>query len=185
MHALLRGHPGVTAVMEPLVVLACILTALALMLVELAVSNANERVLMRLGALDAPDPVYATMRWAYPLSFVIMALEGLVWGLPGTPVMWSGAAVFVAGKAFKAWAIVTLGHRWTYRVIVLPGAPLVNSGPYTVVRHPNYVGVLGEFIGFALLVGARVSGPVSTLFFMRLLWLRIVAEERALGLRAG
>jgi isoprenylcysteine carboxyl methyltransferase (ICMT) family protein YpbQ len=54
-----------------------------------------------------------------------------------------------------------------------------------VIRHPNYVGVVGELIAMALLSGARVTGPVALIGFGWLLIQRIRAEERALGLRAG
>ena len=70
--------------------------------------------------------------------------------------------------------------RWTYKVLVLPGVPLVTGGPYRFVKHPNYVGVIGELIGMALMTGARVSGPLGLFFFSWLLIRRIQAEERAL-----
>ena len=67
---------------------------------------------------------------------------------PDPPVLAAGLAVFFVGtKALKWWAILTLGPSWTFRVIVVPGAPLIASGPYRFVRHPNYVGVVGELIG--------------------------------------
>jgi methyltransferase len=93
----------------------------------------------------------------------------------------AGAVVFVAAKALKYWAIASLGRRWSFRVLVLPGAPLVGHGPYAVFRHPNYVGVMGELVGMALLTGAPVSGLVSTVLFAGLLWRRIRVEERALA----
>ena len=67
-----------------------------------------------------------------------------------------------------------------YKVLVLPGVPLVTGGPYQFVRHPNYVGVIGELIGMALITGARVTGPFGVVFFSWLLVRRIRAEERAL-----
>jgi methyltransferase len=152
------------------------------MLVELRVSQRNERAFRRQGAVDAPDPVYAVMRWAYPGAFVAMAVEG---ALSGASFGWqtpAGILVFVVGKALKVWAIRSLGTRWTYRVLVHPGAPLVTTGPYAFLRHPNYVGVVGELVGMGLMMHATVSGPVMTLFFMELLRRRIAAEERALGL---
>jgi methyltransferase len=69
-------------------------------------------------------------------------------------------------------------------VLVLPGAPLVSGGPYRLVRHPNYVGVVGELVAMALLSGARITGPLAVLGFGWLLLRRIAAEERALGLGA-
>ena len=159
-----------------------LVVVLGSMLVELRVSQRNEREFRLQGAVDAPDPVYAVMRWAYPGAFMAMAFEG---GLSDAPFGWqtpTGIVVFVLAKALKVWAIRSLGTRWTYRVLVHPGAPLVTTGPYAFLRHPNYVGVVGELVGMARLIHATVSGPLTTLFFMELLRRRIAAEERALGL---
>jgi methyltransferase len=90
--------------------------------------------------------------------------------------------MFAAAKAFKAWAIASLGTRWTYRVFVLPGEQLVMKGPYRWLRHPNYLGVMAELLGFALLAGARWSGIIAVLSFGALLRRRIRSEEDALGL---
>jgi methyltransferase len=156
---------------------------LGAMIVELRVSQANERVLREQGAVDPPDEVYATMRWAYPGAFMAMAVEGIVRGAPLSRATLAGIALLLASKALKTWAIVSLGRRWTYRVWVMPGAPLVTRGPYAFVRHPNYLAVIGELIGMAMTVGAIVSGPVAIACFGWLLQRRIAAEERALGMR--
>jgi methyltransferase len=65
-------------------------------------------------------------------------------------------------------------------VLVLSGAPLVTQGPYAFVRHPNYIAVVGELLGMALLVGARVTGPLASVLFSLLLARRIRVEDRAL-----
>jgi methyltransferase len=156
---------------------------LVIMLAELRVSLAHERELFRAGAIEAPDPVYSTMRWAYPGTFVAMAIEGLVTATPPGFLTIAGAAVLIAGKALKVWAIASLGTRWTYRVLVIPSAPLVTRGPYRFLRHPNYVGVVGELVGMALLVQAPVTGVLSVIGFGYLLNLRIRTEEQALGLQ--
>lgn len=166
----------------PAVVLVVLVLVLAMMLVELLVSRRNEALFRRQGAVEAPDDVYDTMRLAYPGAFVMMAAEGMLRGDWPEATFWSGAAVFAAGKGLKVWAIASLGHRWTYRVLVLPGAALVRSGPYAWMRHPNYVGVVGELVGMALMMGAWISGPVATLGFGWLLWRRMASEERALGI---
>jgi methyltransferase len=159
-----------------------LLLVLAMMLVELAVSRRNERLFRDHGAIEAADDVYDVMRVAYPGAFVMMTAEGALRAAWPETTFWWGAALFVAAKALKTWAIVSLGHRWTYRVLVLPGAPLVRRGPYAWLRHPNYVGVLGELVGVALMLGAWVTGPVATLGFGWLLRRRMITEERALGL---
>jgi methyltransferase len=89
--------------------------------------------------------------------------------------------LFAASKALKYWAIRTLGDRWSFRVLILPGVPLVTAGPYRYVRHPNYIAVVGELVGTAMMVGARVTGPMMIALFGIALWARIRFEERALG----
>ena len=96
------------------------------------------------------------------------------------PIAVAGAAVFAAAKILKWWAIATLGRFWTFRVIVVPGAPLVTRGPYRAMRHPNYVGVMGELVGVALMAGARWSGPAAIAGFGLLVMRRIAVEERTL-----
>jgi len=153
---------------------------LGLMVAELMVSTRNERLLRARGAVEPPDPVYPTMRWAYPAVFVAMAAEGALSGTVPRSVVVAGISVFAVAKFIKIWAISTLGERWTYKVLVLPGAPLIAEGPYRFVRHPNYVGVIGELVGMALIVGARVTGPLGLVFFSWLLVRRIRAEDQAL-----
>src|SRR5690348_13994285 len=143
------------------------------MLVELRISRANERALLQRGAMQPPDPVYNAMRFVYPGTFVLMALEGALTASADERRFVAGVLILAVGKLLKFWAIRTLGERWTYRVFVVPGAPLVAAGPYRWMRHPNYVGVIGELVGFAILAGARLTGPLSVLVFGELLRRRI------------
>lgn len=160
-----------------------LVAVLGIMLVEVRLSRSHERWLARHGAIEPPYDVYRTMRWAYPTAFIAMALEGALAGPPlGLPAL-AGVVVFGAAKALKFWAIASLGARWTFRVLVLPGAPLVSRGPYAFLRHPNYVAVMGELVGMALMVGARVTGPVATVGFAFLLSRRIAVENQALHRR--
>lgn len=161
--------------------LVSLAAVLVMMLGELRHSRANERRLLRMGAVRPPDPVYPAMQWAYPGVFVAMAIEGAL-GDRG-PGAWTaaGGVLLIAAKALKYWAIAALGPRWTYRVLVLPGQPLVTSGPYRLMRHPNYAAVLGELVGMALLVAAPWTGVGGTLLFGALLRGRITAEEKAGG----
>jgi methyltransferase len=110
-----------------------------------------------------------------------MFVEGAIRGTPPATAAVLGAAVFAGAKALKWWAIVTLGQAWTFRVIVVPQAPLVASGPYRLMRHPNYVGVIGELVGVALMTGAWIAGPVTTAGFAALIVKRIQVETRALS----
>ena len=66
-------------------------------------------------------------------------------------------------------------------MLVLPGRALVTGGPYRWMRHPNYLAVLGEILGVALIVWARTTGALALAGFGALMWRRIAIEDRALG----
>jgi methyltransferase len=161
------------------------LVAFVPMLAEARRSRRHERALRALGAVEPSDDVYQAMQIAYPACFVAMVAEAWVREVPLGWSFGAGAAVFVAAKAIKYWAIATLGHRWTFRVLVLPGRPLVTAGPYRLLRHPNYLGVAGELAGAALMAHAPLAGAVSLVGFGILLLARIRVEERALVTQEG
>lgn len=155
------------------------------MLLETWLSATNERRLRAAGAIEPADDVYQWMQLGYPASFVVMIAEAWWRGSGLNTVAIAGAVIFLAAKLLKYWAIATLGARWTFRVLVPPGSQRTLRGPYTKLRHPNYVGVVGELIGFAALAQAPVSGLLASILFALLLVARIRVEERALGLRSG
>ena len=150
------------------------------MLFEARRAAANERAQRARGGVEPPDDIYKTMRIAYPGAFLAMLGEGVLRDGPSLSVLLAGATLFAAAKVLKWWAIATLGPAWTFRVIVVPGGPLVASGPYRVVAHPNYIGVVGELVGAALMTGAFISGPIATAIFGMLLRKRVAVEERML-----
>ena len=152
------------------------------MLMEARRSWRNEAALRQSGAVEAAGDVYAAMQVAYPGCFLLMIGESWMWDRGLGRSFAAGVAVFVAAKLLKYWAIGTLGPRWSFRVLVTPGAPLVASGPYRWLRHPNYVGIAGELAGAALMAYAPVTGVISLVLFGALMLARIGVEERALGL---
>jgi len=158
---------------------------LVMMLAELMRSRRNERELRRRGAVEARGDVYRALAFAYPLMFVAMAIEGAFFARISDWLLVGGFVLFVAAKALKLWAVASLGVRWSYRVLVLPGAPLVETGPYAHLRHPNYLAVFGEIAGFAMMVGAFWTGIGSLLLFRVLVRRRIAIEENALETAQG
>jgi methyltransferase len=160
------------------------------MLMEARRAARNEQTQRSRGGIEPPGDVYAVMRVAYPAAFLVMIVEG-VWRHAQAEPAFSrmailGLALFLSAKALKWWAILSLGPAWTFRVIVVPDAPQVAGGPYAYLRHPNYVAVVLELAGVALISGAHVSGPLVTLAFGALMMRRIFVEDRALGrTRAG
>ena len=166
-----------------------------LMLAEMQHSRRNEAILRDRGAVEPPGDVYWALAWLYPAAFLAMGAEGAWrayeaglsdWGAfiaaDNAGPSWAAAGIllFVASKALKYWAIRTLGERWTFRVLIQPGRPLVTTGPYRYVDHPNYIAVVGELVGAAMMLGARTSGPIMILAFGAALWARVRFETRIL-----
>lgn len=168
---------------EVVIALVSLVAVVVMMLAELKRSRTNERLLRQRGASEPEGDVYRALAVAYPGMFVLMAIEGALGGPSPDALLIAGFAVFAAAKILKLWAITALGRRWSYRVLVLPGAPLVSTGPYAYLRHPNYVAVFGEIVGFAMMVGARITGVISLVAFAALVRKRIAVEEKALGSR--
>ncbi len=163
--------------MVPLIVLAVAFIPMAF---EARLAARHDRALRAGGAFEPPGDVYKWMRVAYPAAFLIMAFEAAVRASEMNQLFAVGVAVFVLAKAIKYWAISTLGSRWSFRVLVPPASSLIRTGPYRFMRHPNYVGVIGELVGVALIARAVISGPLTVIVFAILIAFRIRVEERAL-----
>jgi len=150
------------------------------LLLETWRSRRHERALRAAGAIEPPDDVYRWMRIVYPGTFMAMAAEGTLAAPACTTLVAVGIGVFLAAKLLKWWAIISLGRYWSFHVLVVPGAPLVASGPYRWLRHPNYVGLMGEIAGVALMMRAPFTGVGAAIAFGALLAARIRVEDRML-----
>jgi len=99
---------------------------------------------------------------------------------PGAAAFAVGMVILVAGLVLRGWSIMTLGEYFTGYVAVSADQPVVTAGPYRVLRHPSYTGLLLAFAGLGLTAANWVSlAGVVILPLVALLW-RIHAEERAL-----
>ena len=147
-------------------------------LAELWLSRRNTRRLLEKGAVE---------RGAghYPLIVALHTawLAALWWWAPGRAVNLPLLLVFALLQAGRIWVIATLGRRWTTRIIVLPGAPLVRSGPYRFANHPNYWIVAAEIAVLPLVFGLWAVALVFTLLNAAVLAVRIRAEKSALSRR--
>lgn len=177
-------------------VLVTLAVIIGLMLAEMRVSRRHEARLLAEGAVAPPGDVYLALAILYPASFVLMGIEGAwrasdlgPWAMglgpesvPPAGPSWfaAGLVMFIASKALKYWAIRALGDRWSFRVLIQPGRPLVTTGPYRYVAHPNYIAVVGELVGTAMMVGARFAGPVMLGLFGLALAARVRFENRVL-----
>jgi len=118
----------------------------------------------------------------YPL---IVALHtcwlGGLWLLAGDqPLDRMWLVAFILLQAARAWVILSLGARWTTRIIVVPGEAPVTNGPYRFLRHPNYVVVALELAVVPLALGLPVYALVFFLANLAVLAIRIRAENAAL-----
>jgi methyltransferase len=149
-------------------------------LAELIVSRRHTRALLARGA-------YEVGAGHYPLIVAVHAawLAALWWLAPGRPVLWPLIGLFVLLQGARLWVLATLGERWTTRIIVLPGAPLVARGPFRLVRHPNYLVVIAEIALLPLAFGLWQVALIFSLLNAAVLTVRIRAEEKALDTAAG
>ena len=92
---------------------------------------------------------------------------------------WPMIALVVAANALRWWCIATLGPYWSARVIVIPGTPLVRSGPYRWFAHPNYVAVIVEGAALPLAGSAWITACTFTVLNAALLTVRLRCETRA------
>jgi methyltransferase len=98
---------------------------------------------------------------------------------------WPMIALVIAAQSLRWWCIATLGPRWNTRVIVVPALPLVETGPYRRLRHPNYVAVVVEGAALPLAGSAWITACVFTVLNAALLTVRLRCETRALTAAAA
>ena len=145
-------------------------------LFELWLAARNTRRLVARGAVEHG-------RGHYPLLVALHVawLVALWWLAPPRPVDGFWLAMLVLLILARIWVIATLGSRWTTRIIVLPDEPLVKRGPYRWLAHPNYVVVVGEIAVLPLVFGLWQVALVFSALNIALLWVRVRAENKALG----
>jgi methyltransferase len=150
-------------------------------LAELAWARHNTARLRRLGAIEA-DAV------GYPLFVLLHAawFVSLAWSVPAaTPPRWPLLALFALLQLGRLWVILNLGRWWTTRILTLPGSPLVRTGPFRWLRHPNYLLVIVEFVALPLAFGAVAIAAIFSALNLVLIIRRVRIEDRALAPRRG
>jgi len=106
------------------------------------------------------------------------------WILDGETIRWLGVVLFATGGALRIWPVFVLGPRFSGLVAIQPGHTLVTSGVYGVIRHPSYLGLLVNALGWGLAFRAGMGVLVTALMLPPLL-ARIRAEERLLHTQFG
>jgi methyltransferase len=144
-------------------------------MVELTLARRHTRLLLARGDVEVAPGHYRAIvglhaAWLIGLWLLAPAREA------NLPLL----AVFGVLQLGRIWVLVTLGERWTTRIVILPEAPLVQSGPYQFVAHPNYLIVAGEILVLPLAFGLVAFALVFTALNALVLWVRIRAEDAAL-----
>ncbi len=106
------------------------------------------------------------------------------WTLDGDAVRWLGFVLFVIGGALRLWPVFVLGRRFSGLVAIQPGHTLVTTGIYRVIRHPSYLGLLINLLGWALVFRSGV-GVLLTALTIAPLIVRMRAEEALLRTHFG
>jgi len=150
-------------------------------LFEMWIAGRNRRRLLAGGGLEVGQTHYPWMVLLHSTFLVSAVLE--VWSLerPLIPLLAMCMVVLVAASmAVRYWVIATLGRRWTTRIVLLPGAPRITTGPFRFFRHPNYLAVVVEIAALPLVHTAWLTSLVYSLLNAALLRTRIRAEDEAL-----
>jgi protein-S-isoprenylcysteine O-methyltransferase Ste14 len=106
------------------------------------------------------------------------------WTLDGDAIRWLGVALFAFGGALRIWPVFVLGHRFSALVAIQPGHTLVTNGIYSVIRHPSYLGLLVNSLGWGLAFRSWI-GVLLTALLVPPLLARIRSEERLLRTQFG
>jgi len=149
---------------------------------ELVVSARHAKALLARGGVEYDFGHFPVMIVLHVGLIAGCVLEPLLGGRTFLPALgFPMLVVTVLANVLRWWCITTLGERWTARVIVLPGAPLVRSGPYRWFAHPNYVAVIVEGFALPLTGSAWITAVAFTVLNAALLTVRIRCEVRALA----
>jgi len=147
---------------------------------ELVLCSRNRRRLALRGGREWHPESYPLMVALHALFLLSLAIESYPWRIPLDLRTLVFLAALVAVTVLRYWSIAALGPFWTTRIVVVPGSRTVRAGPYRVLRHPNYLVIVLEFLFFPLLLRAPftlVAFSVVNLFVLRQ---RIRLEEGVL-----
>jgi len=143
---------------------------------ELWLSKRNTARLLANGAREhAPGhyPLIVALHGAWLLALWVVAVS--------RPVDRVWLAMFVLIELARIWVLYSISSRWTTRIIVSPGEPLVRRGPYRWLNHPNYLVVIAEIAVLPLVFGLWRVALIFSVLNAAILMVRISAENRALG----
>jgi len=162
----------------------------ALAIVSLALGGA---AILSSGNLSRGEREDRSNRWVIAVLGVLGLLAGYLpaytdrqdlWTLDGDAVRWLGVVLFAAGGALRIWPVFVLGNRFSGLVAIQPGHELVTTGIYGVIRHPSYLGLLVNALGWGLAFRSSIGVMLTALMIPPIL-ARIRSEEALLRAQFG
>jgi protein-S-isoprenylcysteine O-methyltransferase Ste14 len=145
------------------------------------------------GNLSTGEREDRSNRWVLPAFGVLQLLDAYLpaytdrisfWTIDGGAVRWLGVALFLSGGLLRLWPVHVLGYRFSGLVAIQPGHTLVTGGIYGIVRHPSYLGLLVNSLGWGMAFRSWIGVLITALTLVPLI-ARINAEERLLRTQFG
>lgn len=146
-------------------------------LVELGIAHRNQRALFAKGGIEVGRRHYLLIVALHAGWLLALLLTIPPEAAASKPLL----VCFVLLQAGRLWVLASLGSRWTTRVILLPGAQRVRSGPYRFLKHPNYLIVSLELAIVPLIFSAWLVAASATVLNILVLRTRIRVENQALA----
>jgi methyltransferase len=151
-------------------------------LAELVVSQRNRAWSRAHGGVEYGARHYPAMVTLHTGLLAGCPVEAIALHRPFIPNLgWPMLAIVLSAQGLRWWCIASLGRQWNTRVIVVPGAPRVTSGPYRFLSHPNYVAVVAEGVALPMVHTAWITAIGFSVLNAALLWTRIKVENAALA----
>jgi methyltransferase len=148
-------------------------------LAELVYAQRNTKALLARGAVEVGRnhyPLIVLLHVAWLVSVLIFLPKPVV-------IFWPAVVLVCLLQFLRLWTMHTLGPYWTTRIINVPGAPTIKTGPYRFLRHPNYAVVVLEIALFPLVFGEVWVAAVFSVLNAAMLYWRIREEDDALASR--
>jgi methyltransferase len=144
-------------------------------------SERNTRALLAEGGREAGRdyyPVVAITHLAW-IAAIFLLIS------PSAPILWALLVLYLLLQVARYWIIFTLGRYWTHRIITLPKAPIVRSGPYRWTRHPNYAVTIAETFLLPLVFADAAVAVIFGCVWSAVIYYKVLLEDAALSERRG
>ncbi len=149
-------------------------------LFELHLSRRHCEALFARGGREFHAETFRAMAGLHALFLASLAAESYPWRIPANAFTWGCVAALAVVTAGRYWVIASLGEYWNVRIVVVPGASVIRRGPYRLMRHPNYLVIVLEFLLLPLLMRAPATLVVFSVANAFVLGQRIRLEESGL-----